>query len=83
MEAIYKANANELDISLVKAIKNLFKGKEVTIIVSSEMDETAYLTSNNANEKHLADNIISDQKVRYTGEEFSLYVEKLRKTKSR
>jgi hypothetical protein len=40
MEAIYKANANEPDISLVKAIKNLFKGKEVTIIVSSEMDET-------------------------------------------
>jgi len=40
MEAIYKANANEPDISLVKAIKNLFKGKEDTIIVSSEMDET-------------------------------------------
>lgn len=81
MEAIYKANANELDISLVKAIKNLFKGKEVTIIVSSEMDETAYLTSDHANEKHLSDNIISDKEVHYSGEEFSAYVEKLRKKK--
>jgi hypothetical protein len=83
MEAIYKINANELDISLIKAIKSLFKGKEVTIIVSSEMDETAYLTADKTNEKHLIDNMVSEQEVRYSGEAFSAYVEKLRKRKSK
>jgi len=83
MEAIYKINANELDIFLIKAIKSLFKGKDVTIIVSSEMDDTAYLIADKANEKHLIDNMISDQEVLYSGEAFGAYVEQLRKTKSK
>ena len=74
MEAIYKLKASEIDLGLIKAIKSLFKDKEVTITVSTELDETEYLTSNPANEKHLLDNLVSDKEIRYTGEEFDTFI---------
>ncbi|NQV03106.1 MAG: hypothetical protein HQ542_10690, partial [Bacteroidia bacterium] len=68
------------DISFVKAIQNLFKEKVITITVSTDMDETEYLTSNPANEKHLLDNIATDSEVRYSNEEFKEYIDKLKES---
>jgi len=53
MEAIYKLKASEIDISLLNAIKSIFKEQQVTITISTEMDETDYLTGNPVNKKHL------------------------------
>ncbi len=79
MEAIYKLKASEINASLMDTIKNLFKGKDITITVSSDPDETTYLTMNPANEKHLRDNIAQKPGVSFTPEEFDRHVEKLLK----
>jgi hypothetical protein len=57
MEAIYKLNANEISPNLIDTIKKLFCGKEITITITTEPDETAYLTMNPANKKHLLESI--------------------------
>ncbi len=77
MEAIYKLKANEININLMDTIKKLFKGKEITITVSSEPDETAYLTMNPANEKHLMESMAQEPSVSFTPEEFKEMVKKL------
>lgn len=77
MEAIYKLKANEVSTNLIDTIKILFKGKEITITVSSEPDETTYLTMNPANKKHLMESIAQEPSVRFTPEEFNEMVKKL------
>jgi hypothetical protein len=77
MEAIYKLKANEISPQLMDTIKKLFKGKEITITISSEPDETTYLTMNPANEKHLMESIAQEPTVRFTPEEFKDMVNKL------
>jgi hypothetical protein len=77
MEAIYKLKANEISPNLMDTIKKLFKGKEITITISSEPDETAYLTMNPANERHLLDSIAQEPSIRFTPEEFREMVKKL------
>lgn len=52
MHTVYRLNAEELDYKFFESLKNLFKGKDLEIIVS-EVDETAYLMSTAANRKHL------------------------------
>jgi hypothetical protein len=79
MEAIYKLKANEINVKLMDTIKKLFEGKEITITVSSEPDETTYLTMNPANEKHLKESMAQEPTVRFTPEEFDKHVEKLLK----
>ena len=76
MEAIYKLKANEINTNLMETIKKLFVGKEITITVTSETDETTYLTMNPANEKHLLDNMLAEPVVKFSGDEFKSYVEK-------
>ena len=49
MEAIYKLKANEINSTLMDTIKKLFSGKEITITILAEADETTYLTMNQAN----------------------------------
>lgn len=77
MEAIYKLKANEINVNLMDTIKKLFKGKEITITVSSEPDETTYLTMNPANEKHLVESMAQEASVRFTPEEFKEMIKKL------
>ena len=77
MEAIYKLNANELNSNLISAIKKVFGQKEITITITSEPDETTYLTINPANEKHLLDNMIAEPVIKFAGDEFTEYVKKL------
>jgi hypothetical protein len=77
MEAIYKLKANEINENLMDTIKKLFKGKEIIITVSSEPDETTYLTMNPANEKHLMESMAQEPSVRFTPGEFKEMVKKL------
>ena len=77
MEAVYKLKANEINDNLMEAIKKLFQGKEITITVSSEPDETTYLTMNEANEKHLMESMAQEPSVCFTAQEFDKHVEKL------
>jgi hypothetical protein len=70
MEAIYKLKANEINSNLMSTIKKLFSGKEITITISTEIDETTYLTLNTANEKHLIESMTEEPTIHFTPEEF-------------
>ena len=77
MEAIYKLKANEINPNLMETIKKLFGGKEITITITSEPDETTYLTMNPANKKHLLDSIAQEASVRFTPREFREMIDKM------
>ncbi len=82
MEAIYKLNANEIDSALLETIKKLFGGKAITITITTDPDETTYLTMNPANEKHLLENMAQEPFISFTQAEFENHIEDLlRKTK--
>lgn len=77
MQATFKINADELSDRLLQAIKEMFKGKAVTITITSETDDSAYLTSNLANRKHLEDSMVSEPVIKFTGPEFEEHVREL------
>lgn len=79
MEALYKIKSSELDLPWIESVQKLFKNKSIIIKVSTEMDETDYLTLYPANEKHLLENIAAEPVIRFTGNEFSEYVNKISK----
>ncbi|MFP4042931.1 MAG: hypothetical protein ACLFT6_09285, partial [Bacteroidales bacterium] len=60
MRARFEISAEELDDKLLQQIKKMFKGKQVTITISTETDDTTYLLSDPANKKHLMDSIASE-----------------------
>ncbi len=57
MYTVYRINADELDNKFLKALKALFKNKEIEISVcetaQGEEDETAYLLKSPANRARL------------------------------
>jgi antitoxin YefM len=57
MYMIYKMNAGELDSRFLKALKAMFKDKDIEIVVSdaaqSEEDETTYLLKSPANRERV------------------------------
>jgi len=57
MYTIYRINANELDSRFLRALKAMFKNKEIEIAVCEateiEEDETAYLLKSPANRARL------------------------------
>lgn len=61
MYAIYRTNADTLDISFINALKIQFKHKELEIAVCEaaqvEEEETAYLRASPANRTHLLKSI--------------------------
>ena len=77
MEAIYKLKANEINPNLMETIKKLFSGKEITITITTEPDETTYLTMNPANKKHLLESIAQEPSVKFTPGEFRKMVDKM------
>jgi hypothetical protein len=79
MEAIFRIQSSEFDEKLFLNIKKMFEGKPVTIIITTELDETGYLSANPANRKHLLENIASEPTVIFTPEEFNRHVEELLK----
>ena len=52
MHTVYHLNADELDDKFLEALKMLFAGKSVEIIIS-EVDETDYLLRSDANRRRL------------------------------
>jgi hypothetical protein len=76
MEAIYKLKANEINSTLMDTIKKLFSGKEITITILAEADETTYLTMNQANEQHLLNNLAAESAMKFSDDEFMEYVNK-------
>lgn len=77
MEVIYKLKANEINSNLMDTIKKLFGKKEITITITTESDETAYLLKSPANEKHLMESKAEEPSIRFTPGEFKEKVSKL------
>jgi antitoxin YefM len=68
MYTIYRINANELDSRFIRALKAMFKNKEIEIAVCEasqiEEDETGYLLKSPANKARLLkamDNVAHDR----------------------
>jgi hypothetical protein len=49
--------ATELNSDFLKAIKTLFKNQRIIVTVETEMDETGFLMSNEANKKSILESI--------------------------
>ncbi len=76
MEAIFKLNVNQIDRAFVDAIKKMFNEKDVIIRISTPQDETDYLLSSEANEKHILENMVAEPTMHFSAEEFRKYVDK-------
>ena len=57
MNTIYQLHANELNGNFLNSVKALFKGRKITIAITTEIDETEYLLQSEANRKQLFDSI--------------------------
>jgi len=79
MEAIFKIKPTEFNENLLLQIKKMFEGKKVVITISTEMDETGYLSANPANKKHIVESMASEPTVSFSAEEFEKHVDILLK----
>ena len=59
MVSSFTLNTDELNISFLETIKNLFAGKEIEITVQDAQNDTDYLLKNQANKNHLLQSIAS------------------------
>jgi hypothetical protein len=75
MEALFKIKANDIDRNFMESIRKMFSGKEIVIKVSTEWDDTAFLSYNSANEKHILENIAAEPTVRFSGDEFRKFID--------
>jgi len=46
MQTTIRLNTNELTMDFLEGLKKMFKGKEITLTIETEMDETEFLMSN-------------------------------------
>jgi len=53
MNTTFHLNSSELDEKFLKAVKTMFKGKKISIVVEDYQDETEYLLESDANRKIL------------------------------
>ena len=82
METSFKIQPAEINEQLFQKIKKMFEGRTVTITITTEMNETDYLSANPANKKHLLENIAQEPTVKFTPEEFDKHVDELLKNKN-
>jgi len=57
MNTIYHLNSDELNERFLHSVRSLFKGKKITIAITSEIDETEYLLQSDTNRKKLLESI--------------------------
>jgi len=57
MTTTFQLNANELDKSVIDSIRLLFKDKQITLTVESEIDETEFLFQSEANKEKILQSI--------------------------
>lgn len=57
MTAQFKLKESEVNDTLIKYVHEMFKGKEIQIIISDTFDETDYLIESDANRNFLLNNI--------------------------
>ncbi len=53
MTSIFHIKAEELSPDFLEALKKMFKGKNITLTVDVDMDETDYLLQSDANKQML------------------------------
>ena len=53
MYSTYRIKANEIDNNFLKGIKEMFKDREIEIVVHDVEDETEYLLKTENDKKHL------------------------------
>ena len=76
MYTTFHLKASELYEEFLKKLKTLFKGKNISLSVEEDMDETEYLLSTEANRKHLMEAIENVEKgnlVKISGEDWKKY----------
>jgi hypothetical protein len=66
MTTTIELNANELDNSLLDAIKLMFRGRNIRLTVEADMDETEYLNKSEANVAMLTESIAQLRKGQLT-----------------
>lgn len=82
METTYNLNSDDLDDKIIKEIKKLFKGKKISITISTETDDTEYLNSNPENEKFLRKSMAEEPSISFSPPEFKNLIKKVQvKTK--
>ena len=57
MITTFELEANQLDASFVRAVKNLFKNRRVRVTIEPEIDETEYLLNHAASREQLLKNM--------------------------
>lgn len=57
MTTTYRLSANELTTKFLNGLKTLYKGKNISITVEEELDETEYLLQSETNRKILLESI--------------------------
>ena len=82
MRATFEITAEELDEQFLHQIKKMFEGKEVTITITTETDDTTYLLADPENKKHLMDSIASEPQISFTADEFEKKVNDLTNSES-
>ena len=53
MYTTFHLKASELDERFIKAVKAMFKSRDISIVIEEEQDETEYLLGSEANRKML------------------------------
>jgi hypothetical protein len=81
MEATFKIQTKEFTEELLQKIKQMFEGKPVTITITTEMDDTEYLISCEANKQHLLESMASEPTISFTSEEFKKHTDYLLRKK--
>ena len=53
MNIVQHIEADKLSVDFVSYVKKVFKGQKIKLTIETELDETAYLMSNEANHKRI------------------------------
>ena len=57
MNIVQHIEADNLSVDFVSYVKKVFKGQKIKMTIETELDETAYLMSNDANHKRILNSI--------------------------